>query len=154
MNTYLGKKGYTIYKNELSPEQIKKIKSDLTIKPHVHGSPAQISQQGQNIYFVYRESNNKIYVPQHYGIKNFGKPTRVELSDGENIDLVFNGQLREHQVPIVEKYMENVENGGAGGLIELQCGGRQDFYRIKFNNVSQKKNHCRRSQRISYESMD
>jgi hypothetical protein len=145
MNTYIGKKGYTIYKNELSPEQIKKIKADLTIKPHVHGAPIQNSQSAENIYFVYRESSNKLYVPQHYGIKNFGKPTKIELAEGENIQLEFNGQLREHQVPVVQKYMENIQNGGSGGLIELQCGGRQDFNRIKFNNSSSKKNYCRRS---------
>jgi superfamily II DNA or RNA helicase len=128
MNTYLGKKGYTIHKNELSLEQIKKIKEDLTIKPHVHGSPAQNAQQAQNVYFVYRESNNKLYVPQYYGIKNFGKPTRVEISEGENIDLVFNGQLRDYQIPVVEKFIKettlnNTVNGFnyGGGLLELFC---------------------------------
>ena len=128
MNNYIGKKGYTIYKNEISLQQIKKIKDDLTIKPHIHGSPAQNTQQAQNVYFVYRESNNKIYVPQHYGIKNFGKPTRVELSEGENIDLEFNGQLRDYQIPVVEKFIKettlnNTVNGFnyGGGLLELFC---------------------------------
>ena len=39
MNTYLGQKGYTIVKNELSIETQNKIKNDLTIKPFVMGSP-------------------------------------------------------------------------------------------------------------------
>lgn len=120
MKPYLGKKGYTILKKDLSSEQIKKIKTDLTIKPHVHGSPVQDTQ---NTYFVYRESNNKIYVPQHYGIKEFGPPTKVELSEGENIDLEFNGQLRDYQIPVVEKYMEHIsKSDGSGGLLELPCG--------------------------------
>jgi superfamily II DNA or RNA helicase len=120
MKPYLGKKGYTILKKDLSSEQIKKIKMDLTIKPHVHGSPVQDTQ---TVYFVYRESNNKIYVPQHYGIKEFGPPTKVELSEGENIDLEFNGQLRDYQIPVVEKYMEHIsKSDGSGGLLELPCG--------------------------------
>ena len=120
MKPYLGKKGYTILKKDLSSEQIKKIKTDLTIKPHVHGSPAQDTQ---NTYFVYRESNNKIYVPQHYGIKEFGPPSKIELSEGENIDLEFNGQLRDYQIPVVDKYMEYIsKSDGSGGLLELPCG--------------------------------
>jgi superfamily II DNA or RNA helicase len=120
MKPYLGKKGYTILKKDLSSEQIQKIKKDLTIKPHVHGSPVQDTQA---TYFVYRESNNKIYVPQHYGIKEFGPPTKVELSEGENIDLEFNGQLRDYQIPVVEKYMEHIsKSDGSGGLLELPCG--------------------------------
>lgn len=126
MKPYLGKKGYTILKKDLSSEQIKKIKTDLTIKPHVHGSPCQDTQ---TVYFVYRESNNKIYVPQHYGIKEFGPPTKVELSEGENIDLVFNGQLRDYQIPVVEKYINDVTSNNhtingfnyGGGLLELFC---------------------------------
>jgi hypothetical protein len=49
MNSYIGKKGYTIYKNEISLQQIKKIKDDLTIKPHIHGSAAQNTPQAQNL---------------------------------------------------------------------------------------------------------
>ncbi len=122
MNTYLGKKGYTIYKNQLSLEQIKKIKTDLTIKPNNHGCPNPNSNEIPNIYFVYRESNNKLYVPLHYGIKNFGEPSKIELNDGENIDIEFNGQLRDYQVPVVEKYLETIKNNAGGGLLELPCG--------------------------------
>ena len=39
MNTYLGQKGYTIPKNELSIEKQVKIRNDLTIKPFTLGSP-------------------------------------------------------------------------------------------------------------------
>ena len=35
LNTYLGQKGYTIAKNEISIEQQKQIKTELTIKPFV-----------------------------------------------------------------------------------------------------------------------
>ena len=35
LNTYLGQKGYTIPKNELTVEQQKQIRNDLMIKPYV-----------------------------------------------------------------------------------------------------------------------
>ena len=38
-NTYLGQKGYTIPKNEISIEIQKQIRNDLTIKPVSHGAP-------------------------------------------------------------------------------------------------------------------
>ena len=34
INSYLGQKGYTISKNELTIEQQKQIRNDLTIKPY------------------------------------------------------------------------------------------------------------------------
>ena len=39
MNTYLGQKGYTIPKNELSIGQQVKIRDDLTIRPFTMGAP-------------------------------------------------------------------------------------------------------------------
>ena len=39
MNTYLGQKGYTISKNELSIGKQVQIRNDLTIKPFIMGSP-------------------------------------------------------------------------------------------------------------------
>ena len=38
-NTYLGQKGYTLLKNDLTIEQQKRIRTDLTIKPFSPGAP-------------------------------------------------------------------------------------------------------------------
>jgi hypothetical protein len=40
LNTYLGQKGYTILKTELSVQEQHVIREELTIKPYVPGSPA------------------------------------------------------------------------------------------------------------------
>ena len=90
LNTYLGQKGYTIPKNELTIEQQKKLRNDLTIKPFVMGSPMN---NDQKTFPVYRESSNKFYVPHYYGIENFGLPKQYKIPDGENIDLHFDGIL-------------------------------------------------------------
>ena len=119
INTYLGQKGYTIPKNEISVEQQKQIRNDLTIKPFVMGSPMN---NNQNSFSVYRESQNKMYVPHYYGVEIFGSPKEYKISEGIDINLEFAGQLRDNQVPVVETYINHVNKVGfGGGLLELPC---------------------------------
>ena len=120
INSYLGQKGYTILKSELTVEQQKKIRTDLTIKPYVGG--AMGGATNQVTYPAYRESDKKFYVPHHYGVETFGSPKKCEISDGDDIDLEFNGVLRDYQEPVVKKFLERVSNGTGGGLLELPCG--------------------------------
>ena len=121
IETYLGQKGYTISKKNVTAQQIQEIKSDLTVKPHVHGAPSM----GQPVTFpAYRESTQKIYVPHYYGVEKFGAPREYKISEGENIDLEFNGSLRDYQQPVVQKYLDHVLKNSAtasGGLLELPC---------------------------------
>lgn len=119
LNTYLGQKGYTISKNELTIEQQKQIRNDLTIKPYVPGAPGG---GGSNTFPAYRESSNKMYVPLYYGIENYGPPAAYKISEGTNINLEFNGSLRENQEVVVKTYMEHVNKCVyGGGLLELPC---------------------------------
>jgi superfamily II DNA or RNA helicase len=125
INSYLGQKGYTILKKELTLEQQKQIRNDLTIKPYVGciggGSNNQVT------YPAYRESDNKFYVPHHYGVETFGPPEKCNISEGDNIELEFNGILRDYQEPVVNKFISVVtkphDNGlcFGGGLLELPC---------------------------------
>jgi superfamily II DNA or RNA helicase len=119
LNTYLGQKGYTIYKNEITVEQQKQIRTDLTIVPHTHGAPGQTIHPG---FPAYRESGNKMYVPHYYGIEHFGKPKEYKINEGININLEFNGKLRENQEIVVNTYLNYVSKTGfGGGLLELPC---------------------------------
>lgn len=119
IHTYLGQKGYTISKSQLSVEQEKKIRNDLTIKPFVMGSPMN---NNQHTFPVYRESQNKMYVPHYYGIENFGLPQEYKVSEGVQIDLEFAGQLRDYQEPVVNKFIQHcITAGFGGGLLELPC---------------------------------
>jgi superfamily II DNA or RNA helicase len=117
INTYLGQKGYTIPKNELTIEQQKQIRCDLSIKPFTVG------EFGDHKSFpAYRESNNKFYVPHYYGIEKFGVPKQYKISEGTNIDLEFSGKLRESQEEPVDTYIKHVHNMKyGGGLLELPC---------------------------------
>jgi superfamily II DNA or RNA helicase len=116
--TYLGQKGYTIHKTSLTVEQEKKIRNDLTIKPFIMGSPIH----NQHTFPAYRESQNKIYVPHYYGIEHFGLPQEYKIVDGVDIDLKFEGELRDYQEPVVNKFIQHCEKAKyGGGLLELPC---------------------------------
>lgn len=120
INTYLGQKGYTIPKNEISIERQKQIRNDLTIKPVSHGAPP--GGNSQVSFPAYRESSNKFYVPHYYGVANFGAPKEYKISEGLNIDLEFAGTLRDYQEPVVNKFIDHCNNVKyGGGLLELPC---------------------------------
>ena len=76
LNTYLGNKGYTILKSELSIKLQLTLKEMLMVKPYVPGSPVQL----QKTFPAYRESDKKIYVPRYFGEEIFGKPKTTKIS--------------------------------------------------------------------------
>jgi superfamily II DNA or RNA helicase len=117
LNTYLGNKGYTILKSELSIKHQLLIKEMLMVKPYVPGSPVQV----QKTFPAYRESDKKIYVPRYFGEELFGPAKTNKITEGDDINLEFKGILREAQVPVVDTYLQHIEKGG-GGLLELPCG--------------------------------
>jgi superfamily II DNA or RNA helicase len=121
LNTYLGQKGYTITKKELSDEQQQLVRKELTIKPYVQGSPANNSVP---TFPAYRESASKLYVPRYFGEKMFGPVKEYKLSEGADINLTFNGNLRDVQKTVVNEYIGHLEKQGnyGGGLLELCCG--------------------------------
>lgn len=118
INSYLGNKGYTIAKNELTIKQQLTLKEMLNVKPYTPGAPTQV----QKSFPAYRESDKKLYLPRYFGEKLFGIAKTNKLTEGDDIDLEFNGTLRDYQVPVVNTYLSHVESGGGGGLLELPCG--------------------------------
>ena len=55
-NTYLGQKGYTIPKNNLTSSELTKLKEELIAKPFVQG--VQYGNQAEG-FPIYRESGKK-----------------------------------------------------------------------------------------------
>jgi hypothetical protein len=115
--TYLGPKGYSIKKENISVSEQELIRKELTVKAFAPKS--SISQPTP--FPVYRESPKKLYVPRFYGINTYGEPDGVTITDGEDIDIKFKGELRDFQKPIVKKYLKVAKTKGCG-LLEIHCG--------------------------------
>lgn len=111
---YIGSKGFTIPKTLLKDNELSTIRNDLMIKT------SNSYQQSGSTFPVYRESTNKIYVPRFYGIQKYGFVPN-ELSPGMDIDVPFQGSLREIQQPIVDAFLNCAKTKGCG-LVELPCG--------------------------------
>lgn len=139
LNTYLGQKGYTLLKKELSPQQEHFIKKELMIKPYTAGAPGG----GDQVVFpVYRESASKIYVPRYFGEKHFGAPFEVKISEGTDINIDFAGELRDYQKPVVQKYLDHViscPRSTGGGLLELPCAYGKTVLSLKIISALKKK---------------
>ena len=139
LNTYLGQKGYTIQKNELTIEQQKQIRNDLTIKPFTLRDCGPVGGD-QKSFPAYRESSNKFYVPHYYGIEKIGLPKEYKVSEGTNIDLEFAGNLRDYQEPVVNKYIQHCKDVKyGGGLLELPCAFGKTILSLKIVSLIKKK---------------
>ena len=115
--TYLGQKGYTVYKNSISDTLYRSICEELNVAPHVPKSMVKIIP-----FPIYRESSQKLYLPRYYGESKFGTPAEIQLTSGNNINLTFTGSLRDYQENIVNTYMSSIQNNRGGGLLEVPCG--------------------------------
>ena len=115
-STYLGEKGYSIFKECLSVEEQHYIRSELTMKPFIPKSPIQPTP-----FTIYLESPLKLYIPRYFGIETYGPPDRILTQPGNTISLAFAGELRPYQDAIVDKYIKHV-GGCGGGLLDVDPG--------------------------------
>ena len=117
VGTYLGQKGYSIFKECISAEEQQWLREQLMVRPNIPNSPVKPPS-----FPVYRESPNKIYIPRFFGINTYGTAEESRISKGESISINFNGVLRDYQQKVVDTYVKTVGNDGGGGLLELPCG--------------------------------
>ena len=116
--TYLGARGYTIYKECLSSEDLKFIRDSLNVAPYIPKAPVQPES-----FPVFVESCNKIYLPRYFGLEHFGPPDKYKLPPGEDAIVEFNGKVRDNQKQIIDAYMAKIDTTtGGGGLLDVPCG--------------------------------
>jgi superfamily II DNA or RNA helicase len=114
--SYLGKKGYSIYKKGLSSNSdIDTIKQKLTVKPFSYNNDAKP-------FPIYLESPNKLYLPRYYGIKNNGAPSEIKLSIPTKTNMKFAKSLKPKQEPIVDAFIKSLNPDYGGGIISVPCG--------------------------------
>ena len=128
--SYIGKKGYTIPKTEISKKEEEFLKRDLFVKPIVPGMQFGNPGDESTAFPVYRENSNKMYLPRFYGIQRYGVPDKCEIQTGDSIQVPFVQTLRDYQEKIVDIYCKHVSkplssdnaSPGGGGILEVPCG--------------------------------
>ena len=124
-SSYLGKKGFTLYKKDFSPEELQHIRNELSIQPQTSGRP---TIEKPVPIKAYRECSAKMYLPYFYAEKRFSigfDTIPSDISPGQDIQLSFQGTLMGAQPAVVETYLKkvfNVSTAKSGGLLELPCG--------------------------------
>jgi len=134
LNSYLGKRGYTISKSTLSKEDEVKLREELMVAPIIFGATEKPTP-----FPVYRESSSKFYIPRFYGIAKYGMPSTCELPPGDPIHVPFTKLLREYQDKIVDVYMRYVDTPicldaqqrGGGAILEVPCGRGKTVMALK-----------------------
>jgi superfamily II DNA or RNA helicase len=119
IKSYIGESGYVIYKKFFDIKLLDEIRNELTVKPYVH--PDFTFGKQVESYCVYLENKNKLYLPKYYGLNKLGKPDRNDLLSGDNIDLTFNGKLKDTQIDPVNTAIKTFNEIG-GGILQLPCG--------------------------------
>tara|TARA_B110000091_G_C13819408_1_gene479781 strand:+ start:4164 stop:5801 length:1638 start_codon:yes stop_codon:yes gene_type:complete len=143
--SYLGKKGYTIPKSILTEPDTKQLYKELNVKPVTIGPSYGPSDEGS--FPVYRENDNKIYIPRFYGIERYGLPDRSEITKGDDISVHFPKSLRPPQEITVDAYMNHIHNPicnnssdqGSGGIMEVYCGFGKTICALNIISKLQKK---------------
>lgn len=136
---YISRRGYTIKKDELSPKSIQRIRKDLNVQPF-EKQRYQMEKFGKMPppYKVYQEGVSKFYIPKFYGLDTFGPATDKIGDVGDNINLSFNGNLREEQSKIMAEFLPTFKNDGAG-ILNLKTGGGKTALALYTISVIKKK---------------
>lgn len=137
ITTYLGERGYSIYKTALSIQEQQSIREELTVKPYIPNSPVK-----GDSFPIYRESENKMYVPRYYGIETYGIPDEIKISEGDDINVPFIGELRDYQIDITNKFYEVATKDGeygGGGLLDIHTGAGKTVMALKIISMLKKK---------------
>ena len=137
--TILTRKGYIIKKKDFSEKEILKIKNQLTVKPVVHRDFAHFAEE----FPVFYESSDKLYLPRYWGLENLGPPKKIDICDGEPINLKCVFEPRPIQRPIIKRALSILQNPfdkfivksvknkksivkhklyGGGTIISIPCG--------------------------------
>ena len=126
--SYLGKKGYTISKTILDPQDLKFLYQDLHMVPAKQGPSYGAPTDDNTAFPVYRENANKIYLPRFYGIARYGYPQErdLNLERVAPISCSFDKPLRDYQETVVDSYVSHVRKNPlhhvSGGIITIKCG--------------------------------
>lgn len=110
--------GYKVAKATVPVEQLRKT---LTVKPNVPkvfvSNPNAVPR-----YKVYKEVEDALYLPKHFGIQSYGEPKEStrEVAQTHDSYWSFQGLLRDVQNPVVESFLLPKPHDG---ILSLHTGG-------------------------------
>lgn len=123
----LNRRGLSIIKSTLESDAMQELRNELTVCPNVSDDYGAKPSP----FPVYAENSERIFLPRHYGIKNFNRyldAVDIKISKGKmlNKEVEFKGKLRDNQHEPVKISLENLNKpileGGGGGILALPCG--------------------------------
>lgn len=133
--TFLTNRGYAILKKN-NEDVVNSLKKTLTVTPKVNPSINKPTS-----FSVYRESDNKLYIPKYYGLQSFGVPTTNKITDGISVEgLIFKGNIRETQKEPAKRFLKALDDPKKlGGIISLPCGYGKTILALYLASVIKKK---------------
>lgn len=115
MTKYLDVDGYHINKDNFTDEEYRELKKNLCVSPSNNMFTDEVIVHKQ-----YHVNDSEIIIPKFYGIKHFGFPKKKKHT-AEKAKIKFIGELRDYQIPIVDKCVDHIlENGGC--QLSVPCG--------------------------------
>jgi len=137
MKSKLNNRGYIIYKDKFSETELKKIRKELNVQPY---TPFKSKFAPPNNFPVYLEGPSKMYLPKYWALKRFGEAEKIDINPGVDIDVSFDGKMREIQQKAIDGFMNNYKSDNyTGGLICLGCGMGKTVVAIKIISMIRKK---------------
>lgn len=118
LTTKLSTRGYLVRKSDVDINILK----ELIVTPYIKNS-----MKKPKSYEVYFEDNDNYYLPREWGVEKFGQPKIIEYLPNKNINIKFNGKLRDYQEEIVVKMLDiykpkNKYADYGGGIICIPPG--------------------------------
>lgn len=110
--------GYKVNKANVDADQLRKT---LTVKPMIPkvfvSNPNAVPR-----YKVYKEVDDSLYLPKHFGIDTYGPPTETtrDVPETHASHWAFQGSLRAVQQPVVNSFLEPTPHDG---ILSLHTGG-------------------------------
>ena len=110
--------GYRVPKAQI--EHLHHIKGLLNVKPYIPS--VFVKPQYVSRFEVYRECDEFLYVPKHFGIERFGpiRDTQRDINPTESKYWEFAGEIRDAQRPVVNSFLLPEPHDG---VLSLQTGG-------------------------------
>ena len=137
---YMNNRTFVVMKEWDVNNDIEKHKKDLIVTPEVD---MRYTYKRPPSFRIFKENETKIYLPRYYGLKYYNmldKLDRLEIKmpKSTEINVPFNGELRENQIKPIKKTLETFKKCH-GGVLSLNTGFGKTTCALYIASVMKKK---------------